>query len=459
MTSRDLHDLLRDFAHEEGAASAATAPDPALEARALGARIARQRLVRTGAASLGAAAAVVVLAVAVQAAGPEPAPPATPTPSPAPSESAAPSPTPTATPAPAPTPTPTAPVPTGVTVHPDLPPAQALPDGLLGATSPGWALVTYGAGAEVGPVVLYLVSPEGVVYEVPTEVPLRRSPERGGGTSLVDWLPGTSLAVVAQDGTGGATEHAVVDLLTGEVDGVLETGDDQPGPRFVRDGTTDVLVTRYATDNTAELVTTVTVERRTSQGELVAALPAYTQLPGFNDGVLDATGTRLLVGSTSGVQVLDTRDLTALHSVPMPAYGTGGCQHAWFVGDDVVLGCSTALGTADLWLSGEGGLTTLASGLPGDPWSTFGTDRGVVVADHTGGAATEVLPDGTRQAVPWSQRVVVVSAAVPGGALVLQVSQGESPMSVGRYDVASGSVVTLLAGVRPEASLTLVDAR
>lgn len=242
--SRYLRDVLTAFTDEEGHASASTAPEPSLEARFLGRRIARRRALRTGAVSLTSAAAVVGLAAGVNALADrdEPQPPAT----------ASPSPSVTPTPTPTTTPTPEATLPP-VTVRPLLPDALPMPPGTFARTGAGWVLVqrslVTGNGEGDGPIersYFYLVDPTGTRYEVPFNT--------DRSVNLVDWLPGTSTAVVQLGGLGDwSSGVSVMDLEAGTFrdlpDGVYGA------PMLARDGTVvvagwDGTVAAYAADGT-----------------------------------------------------------------------------------------------------------------------------------------------------------------------------------------------------------------
>jgi hypothetical protein len=124
--------------------------------------------------------------------------------------------TPTKTTTATPSPTASAHVIGTVTAGPDLPPAKPLESGLLASAGEGWSLVRYGGTQSVepsteGPQILYLVSPDGDVYEV-------RNLGTGGDLRLADWAPGSSLVLILRgpsQGRNGFGTAEVLDLETG----------------------------------------------------------------------------------------------------------------------------------------------------------------------------------------------------------------------------------------------------
>ena len=95
-----------------------------------------------------------------------------------------------------------------VTTDPNLPPAKPLESGLLASAGEGWSLVSYSAAnrndaSKKGPLILYLVSPDGDVYEA------ANLGTQGG--RLEDWAPGSSRVLILRD----ASTAEVLDLETG----------------------------------------------------------------------------------------------------------------------------------------------------------------------------------------------------------------------------------------------------
>jgi hypothetical protein len=293
--SGHLSDVLTAFTEEAGRASAATAPDPSHEAQLLGRRIARRRAVRTGVVSVTSAAAVLGAAVGVSALVDEdaPHPPATELPSP--------SVTPTPTPTPSATPEFLLPP---VTVHPLLPDAEAMPPGTFARTGDGWVLVqrslVEGNGEGDGLIersYFYLVDPTGTRYEVPFDT--------DRSVNLVDWLPGTSTALVQLGGLGDwSSGIAVMDLETGTFrdlpDGVYGE------PVLMNDGT--VIVSAWDEGEVATY---------DADGAEVASVRFDGLFVSTTD--LDTSRTRLAVTTDGGVYLLST-ELEALDAPGATAF-------------------------------------------------------------------------------------------------------------------------------------------
>lgn len=200
--STDLGFVLRDLASQQRRSADLRAREPHAEINDLARRV---RLRRASRMSLVGAVTVAVLALGAATVygltGQEPTPPAISDP------------TPTQTPTPTPSPTPSEPEADPVTIHPLLPAAHPLPEGAFEATTAGWSIAAYHVPRDSGDAdgtgddyltVVYLISPEGDRFELPSP---------GSLESMYDWLPGTSLALA----TLSSGEVAVVDLLAGEV--------------------------------------------------------------------------------------------------------------------------------------------------------------------------------------------------------------------------------------------------
>lgn len=352
--TRDLSSLLNEFAEAEGRASMATAPTVAAEAAALGSRITRRRMLRSGGTVVASAAALVVMAVGVQSlTAPEPTAPADPTPSvspepsPSPTSSRSPSPTPTAEPGATPAPEPEA---LGVTVHPLLPSALPIEPGMLEAAGEGWSLVEYrdlepGQGEEeylfVG--ALYLVSPVGERYEVPTA--------DLGTVEIVDWLPGTSRVLVESYGSDSSTWQ-IRDLTTGET--LAELGS-PTGPAALVDGGDAVIAYRFAQSEASPLGSVV----RMSAAGTVEAQVASSGLDGAFGAVNPARTYVLDADPDTIPRVMKTSDLSPVTLPPMIGdMPLDNCEARQWFGDDVLLRCHSqsgpdvngvALGAASLW--------------------------------------------------------------------------------------------------------------
>jgi len=127
--------------------------------------------------------------------------------------------TPSETPSPSPNPTETGlawPGFTGsLTVDPHLPSASAITRDVWASVEPGWSLISYreawvaGDRGELGPLVVYLVSPEGDRYEL-VNVP-------GETVSVLAWEAGSATAAVSVQPEGDPSYAGVLNLVTGEV--------------------------------------------------------------------------------------------------------------------------------------------------------------------------------------------------------------------------------------------------
>jgi hypothetical protein len=207
--SDDLATVLRGFVDAEGSHASATAPEPSREAGVLAGRVSRRRVVRTGASALTAVALIVALGLGVHSLqrfepGPAlPAPPVSAHPSPSPAGSS------TATDVPA------------VTTPPLLPVVEPMEPGMLEAADGTWRVLRYQGWTQMdgapSPASVYLLGPDGRTYQVPTA-------SDPAGWYLLDWLPGTTLAIVQMTQTAPTR---VIDLISGAT--VLERGSSTTG--------------------------------------------------------------------------------------------------------------------------------------------------------------------------------------------------------------------------------------
>ncbi len=425
----ELTDLLAGFA---AARDEAAAPDGAARLPVIASRVRRRRVVRTVAASGLAAAAVLGIAAGVYGlTRPDPTPPVQ---TPSPTVTRTPSPTPTEEPTQGPTEEP--PQALGdVTVHPLLPPAQPLMEGVLEETTPAWSMVTYydidvenGADGD-HPTVLYLVAPDGSRFEVPTPVPLMApcdfcgaDAEAGAAPVVTEWLPGTSLAIVTPvfDDVDVYRHYQLTDLLTGEVLQTVDAADDEWAHMFfVGDGTSDVLVVRTYPQNDMGGDGVRVFERRHADGSLVAAfdIDPADQIQNF---VVDEDGRQVAFQGSRDVRVLDLLTFAEVSRLPVPE--SEACQpdywrdmeppgepraSSWLDSDTIVFECyegdlvsgSTA---AHFWLVGSDGATTDLGG--GHPMVGAAAVAGrLLVAD--GSTWFELRSDGTRSALPMDLTV------------------------------------------------------
>lgn len=420
----ELTDLLAGFA---AARDEAAAPEGAARLPLIATQVRRRRVVRTVAASGLAAAAVLGIAAGVYGlTRPDPTPPVQ---TPSPTVTRTPSPTPTEEPTQEPTEEP--PQPLGdVTVHPLLPTAEPLLEGILEGTTPAWSMVTYydidvaNGGDGDHPTVLYLVAPDGSRFEVPTPVPLMAPcdfcgayAELGAAPVVADWLPGTSLAIVTPifDDVDVSRHYQLTDLLTGEVLQSVDAADGEWAHMvFVGDGTSDVLVVRTYPQNDILGDGVRVFERRHADGSPVAAVdidPA-DQIQHF---VIDQTGRRVAFEGVGEVQVLDLLTFAEVARLPVPASDTCHADYTWGMEapgqplarswldqDSLVFGCgegnevSGTTGTY-LWLVDLDGTTTDLGG--GHDVIGITTVAGrLLTRDQSGWF--EVSPDATWSRIP-----------------------------------------------------------
>jgi hypothetical protein len=410
--TEDLTSALRGFTEQEERAVAAATADPGAVAHGLARRVGRRRAVRAGAA---------VAAVAVIAAGvvggvrvldrPEPAPPAVPAPSPSPD---------LPTTAPAPVDTPAAdPVTAAPPVSVALADAQPMPDGALAASDATWVLVQHASqtedGAVVRPRAVFLVSPQGPVYAVPTAVDLT-------SWTVVDWLPGTSLALVTAE---RSADTRVVDLLTGSGATVGATrGYDA---RFAGDGTTDVLLPVGDQEKV--------LRRVAADGTVLAeGTSRFWAEPGAGHWLPDGRGDRLLVLDPTGARVVDAATLADRGPLAVPYPGSpGACVARSWAGADVLVVCSPQ-GSGpllvdpanELWLVPAGG--GAARRVPPGPEAT-GVLGAWEVGDRVVVGVAEL--DGTSS---WWQLtgdgVVPLAAGAPGPLVAVEGVRGRELLAV-----------------------------
>ncbi|GEA88051.1 hypothetical protein [Cellulomonas cellasea] len=338
----DLAAALRGFADQERHVAAASAPDPTLESGALARRVTRRRAVRAGATAVASLAVVGGIAVGVQAWDTAPQPPAVPVPAPTtPTPTPAPT-TPTPTPSPSPTPTaPPAPPPT-----PTFRDAEPMAPGMLETSGAGWLLVRYQPFADAStassPAQVYLLSPDGRPYLVPTPLDLE-------DTYVLDWAPGSTRALVGR-GTGTAW---VADLLTGERGPDLATP--SVGRAMLHDSSGDVLDTQAAGG--------IVLRRVAPDGSVLAESPGFERHYG-SAALLPSPDTAFVVlNDVAGPRALRTDRLTAIAmAAPYPDL-PAACRAWMWVGPAKVLHeCSVdgsgpfAVGAeSEFWLVPVGG--------------------------------------------------------------------------------------------------------
>ncbi|WP_448060753.1 hypothetical protein [Cellulomonas hominis] len=441
--SDDLGTALHRFLDSERRGAEATAPDPRQESDALARRVGRIRAVRTGSTLLVAAAVVGLVTVGVQALeGPSLAPPALPSP--------------TSTDEPAPSTTPTAP-PTGTAAPTDgatpadpdpatFRSAEPMTPGALENSGDGWHLVRYGTQSAdsqvIVPTALYLVSPDGQAQVVPAAI----DPQQW---DLLDWLPGTALAIVNSVSAGQTT---VVDLLTGTSSPPF--GAWPYDAQFARDGTTDVL---FAVDGK--------LLRIAADGSPRAESATFTVPYGTTAWSSSPDGARVVLNTTTGPRVVGASDLSAPTTIaPYPGHPEACRAWMWVDDTDLLLQCSagglTEFAITDpneFWLApADGGTPHPLAGMPdqtrlGGVWRVG--DRlvaGMFGPSEAEASWWEVTADGlTPLTAGGSQSVEVVQ--VRGAELLLSVRQDEPDHSVGTpslvaLDPVRGTTRTLVQG-------------
>lgn len=477
-TQIELTDLLAGFA---AARDEATAPDGAARLPVVAAQVRRRRLVRTVTVSGLAAAAVLGIAAGVYGlTRPDPTPPVE-----SPTPTVTPSPTPTPTEEPTEEPTQEPPQPLGeVTVHPLLPAAQPLMEGVLEETTPAWSMVTYydqdlALGPEVDhPTVLYLVAPDGSVMEVPTPVSLMAPCTFCDGSSVPavrEWLPGTSLAIVTplHDDNESVLHWQMVDLLTGEV---LVAVDGEPGSflsmRFVHDDTADVLVVREDVV-IGESARIASIERRHADGTLAARFDGGYETASPYAWDVSPDGSLVSLHGLGEALVLRASDLGESARVRPAALD---CPAGEFVSaplapvrwhDDATLWFRCSVQTADArllqtaWLVPlQGQAQVVAREVAGYVAGSFAGHALLHLADEN--TWYVVRPDGSRYDAPILSSHVITPPDTEGMLTYtddVYDDNRELTQALHRVDLLAGTSTTLLAPVDLGSTMFLADDR
>lgn len=261
-----------------------------------------------------------------------------------------------------------------VTEGPGLPAAQPLLEGMLEAAGPGWSLVQFEAREIDDATFVYLMGPDGTLYEVPTAIGARSwflDPW------VLDWLEGTSL-VIANGAWSGDAE--VVDLLTGRrlltVPSRLEGHPEaMRSIAFVGDGTTD-LVASWTWSGVDGVLTEHVVRLGLDGVERAVAELPLARGAGYEAPLLSDDGERLVLNDAAGPRIVASTDFRELTAVPAPdPADAAACAAVRWLGEDaLLLRCVLDdASTTELWLgplSGEGpvrlaegyGVTALAVG-------------------------------------------------------------------------------------------------
>lgn len=326
----DFQSALRQYVVEQSAvADARYALDPSGEAKVIAWRVRRRRAARTGSIVAAAAAVVLVAGAGVFAATrPAPVPPAE-------------TPTPTVSPAPEATPTAEAPDPEpqgrpAVTDHPLLPDAAPLEPGMLAAAPAGSVLVEYVATCGYpcltpgSPEVLYLVTPDGAIHEVAMDV---------DDLTLVDWFPGTSVALFTRWlGQAENVEWVAVDLDTGQPAGQPLRHEEWSSYVWLG-GNGDILRVNHVWTDSGP--TTVLERVSLSDGSVLASV----ETPGDPEVVWAPGRSHFFLRRSSGVTVYETRTLEPV-ALPEVTDLLGYCHGVdWWDATSVVVTCDALDGT------------------------------------------------------------------------------------------------------------------
>ncbi len=315
----DFETVLRQYVTEQSAtADARYTLDPTGEARVLAWRVRRRRASRVGGVAAVAAAVLVASAGVYAATRPEAVPPAgTPTPSvsPTPEESPAEDVDPGEQPA--------------VTGSALLPTSVPLEPGMLAAAPAGSTLVTFAATCGYPCTepetrgVLYLVTPDGGVFASGLDVT---------DLSLVDWLPGTSVALFVTYDDGDASWLAV-DVETGRPVGQRVPRDPWSSENAWLGGNGDVL--RSVVDWEDGASRTVLERVSLTDGSVLAS----AEVPGDPEVVWASGRDRFFLRKSSGVVVFDTRTLTDVE-LPRMTDTWGACDGVdWWDGGSLLVLC------------------------------------------------------------------------------------------------------------------------
>ena len=232
-----------------------------------------------------------------------------------------------------------------VTTGANLPPAKPLESGLLASAGEGWSLVSYSAADlndahENGPLILYLVSPDGDVYEA-------ANLGTDGGW-LEDWAPGSSRVLILRgpsQGRNGFGTAEVLDLETGASVGsfTLPPGVGARSATFTRPTGQNLVVSAAGGANGW-------LKRFSPTGQELATLLSATDPNLPPDGIINFNptwiysqdGTFAVVNHNGLSRV--TADGSTTTPIPLPA-GTLECWPVrWWDGAQLLARCDDDLG-------------------------------------------------------------------------------------------------------------------
>lgn len=233
-----------------------------------------------------------------------------------------------------------------VTTDPNLPPAKPLESGLLASAGEGWSLVSYSATQSVepfkaGPQILYLVSPDGDVYEA-------ANLGTDGDLRLADWAPGSSRVLILRgpsEGRNGFGTAEVLDLETGASVGIvtLPPGDGARSATFTRPTGQNLVVSAAGGANGW-------LKRFSPTGQELATLLSATDPNLPPDGIIDFDPT-WIYSQDGTFAVVNHNGLSRVSSdgstttpIPLPA-GTLECWPVrWWDGSQLLARCNDDLG-------------------------------------------------------------------------------------------------------------------
>lgn len=375
-----------------------------------------------------------------------------------------------------------------VTKDPLLPAAEPLREGMLEAAGPGWSLVTYYdesayVGTEAYPTVLYLASPEGALYEVPTPVKLLDTFEEGasasyGSPAIVDWLAGSSLVLVARSTDSPEVyDYSVVDLLTGETVSKLETPPPSNNlyahPSFVGDGTSDLIVFWEDSGGDGPTSKVERIYRTRSDGTVIADLGGFEASQPI-PVLVSPDRTRMALFGVDRSWVVDLRDLTEVASLVTPhPDAPEACTGGAWLGDDVIFLCPTptddgSTKNSDIWAAGlDGSLRQLASKVLADPWEALAVGGRIVLSKQPDDVWSQgpyswsfaVSADGTLTPLPAPGVDTKGATVVAEGRVFIHIGGSavdQGPSSLVSVDPFTGDQKVILVAVNPRTGLGVV---
>jgi TolB protein len=202
---------------------------------------------------------------------------------------------------------------------------------------PGWALAEYTTGSDHAgaPVTLYMLDPEGGMYQV------YRWPATTQPWTVVDWSGDKSRVLLEQQGTSAPAVHELT-IATGQITTVTLPPAVTSVLGYTRPDGDNILV---AQDGIVRYSRTGVFQARLSQG-------------GPNESVVSSlNGLTEIVGGGAGVELVSNAG-GVVRSLPVPGSDSseGGCQPVrWWNASDLLVFCMPAPGpgmfsAARVWL-------------------------------------------------------------------------------------------------------------